>query len=60
MKIKIDYEKCSVWWCFKNRAGYVHISAEGTNRVERIPYCEKHGEIVKEVIKEKYSNPKEQ
>lgn len=54
MKIKIDYEKCSCWWCFRNRDGYIQMSAEGIDMVEKMPFCKKHGKIAKEIIKEKY------
>jgi len=61
MKIKIgkiNYEKCHIWWCFRNRAGHIEITLIGRDgfvrKIDRIPYCEFHSELAKEVLKEKY------
>lgn len=47
-------KKCRNWWCFKKATGYIKISAG--NFEERMYYCDTHGKMAQEIIKEKYPN----
>ena len=50
MKEKV--ERCHLWWCFKKSTGAMEISVDG-KVIVRTPYCEKHGKIAEEIIKER-------
>lgn len=44
--------RCHLWWCLRKSAGYLELGYQGTDHYERVPYCAKHGETVREILAE--------
>lgn len=58
LKFLVGNVGCSVWWCRKEVVGHIEIKVDETDIKATIPYCEKHGEIAKEYVKQRYPNGK--